>query len=177
MRRNRCLYRLHHVIAAEEDEFAQLYAEFYRPVFRYVLLSRGPYDVDDIVSETFRKAYLAWNGGGQRPRSPIAWLMTIARTTVVDAARRDRRRRTVPLQDHQGAAEDLLRAREVWLWFESVTRALPDSARQALYMRYASGLPSEEIAVALGMTASGVRSAISRALASIREAEREDKGE
>lgn len=40
-------------------------------------------------------------------------------------------------------------------------------------MRYAAGLVAEEIEAVLGMTASGVRSATSRALAAIRAAEQE----
>lgn len=56
-----------------------MYTTFYRPVFRYALAARGPDDADDVVSETFRKAYLAWNGRGVRPRSPLAWLLPKAK--------------------------------------------------------------------------------------------------
>lgn len=152
-----------------------MYTTFYLPVFRYALVARGPDDADDVVSETFRKAYLAWNGRGVRPRSPLAWLLTIAHRTVLDAGRREKRRATTRIDDYQGASDDLQPGRETWLWFESVTRALPENARQALYLRYASALPDAEIAAALGMSASGVRSAISRGLASIRAAELEQE--
>lgn len=66
-------------------------------------------------------------------------------------------------------------ARETWLWFESVTRTLPDAGRQALHIRYAAGLVAGQIGAVLGMTASGVRSATSRALVAIRAAELEGK--
>lgn len=72
------------------------------------------------------------------------------------------------------AAPDVLQARETWLWFESVTRDLPEHARQALYLRYAGGMSADEIGLALGLSGSGVRSAIGRALAVIRTREQED---
>lgn len=153
--------------------FAALYEAHYRAIFRYVLVARGPSDVEDLVAETFQKAYVAWHGDRHPIASPRAWLLSIARRTVIDAARRDRRRPIQALGNHEPAAPDVLRARETWLWFASVTRDLPEHARQALYMRYAGGLSAEEIGAALGLSASGVRSAIGRALAVIRADEQE----
>ena len=162
-----------------EATFAVLYEAHYRAVFRYVLMARGPSDVEDLVAETFQKAYFAWRADQRGIASPLAWLLTIARRTVIDAARRDGRRPTQPLGDHEPEAPDVLQARETWLWFESVTCDLPEHARQALYLRYAGGLSADEIGLALGLSWSGVRSAIGRALAVIRSRElrsREEKG-
>ncbi len=156
-----------------EARFVALYEAHYRAVFRYVLVARGPSDVEDLVAETFQKAYFAWQGDRRAIVSPLAWLLTIARRTVIDAARRDGRRPTQPLGDRDPVAPDVLQARETWLWFASVTRELPKSARQALYMRYAGGLSADEIGLALGLSASGVRTAIGRALAVIRRREQE----
>lgn len=156
-----------------DDEFRQLYETFFRPVFRYALVARGPDDADDLVAETFQKAYFAWTGRGERPRSPLAWLLTIARRSAIDAGRRDRRRPEVRLGAGQSLDDGLLQARETWLWFEAATAELPEAAREALYMRYAGALSAVEIGEALSMSASGVRSAIARGLAAIRLAERE----
>lgn len=155
-----------------DDDFNDLYEAYYRSVLRYALVARGPDEADDIVAETFQKAYLAWAGHGERPRSPLAWLLTIARRTVIDAARRDRRRQHVDLVADTVDDRSILRARETWLWFDAATKDLPEASRQALYMRYAGGLSTEEIGEALSMSASGVRSAISRGLAVVRAAER-----
>jgi RNA polymerase sigma factor (sigma-70 family) len=155
-----------------DAEFAMLYAEHYRAVFRYVLVARGPSDAEDIVAETFQKAFFAWQGGGIVDR-PLAWLLTIARRTVIDAVRRDGRRPIQSLGADEPLAPDALEARETWMWFASVTRDLPEPARQALYLRYAAGLSAEEIGLALGISGSGVRSAIGRALAVIRRREQE----
>lgn len=140
-------------------------------IFRYVLVSAGP-DADDLVAETFQKAYFAWRRDSRAVESPRAWLLTIARRVVIDAARR-RARHPVQNLTNEPPAPDLLEAHETWMWFDAVTRDLPERARQALYLRYAGGLSGDEIGVALGMSASGVRTLIARALESIRRRESE----
>ena len=156
-----------------DREFERLYVEHYSAIFRYVLVSAGPDEAEDLVAESFQKAYFSLRDGMRSVQSPRAWLLTIARRTVIDARRRQGRRPTASLGAHEPAAPDLLRARETWIWFESATRDLPEHGRQALYMRYAGGLSAEEIGSALDLTASGVRSAISRALESIRRRDEE----
>lgn len=154
-----------------DAEFATLYESHYRAIFRYVLVSAGP-DADDLVAETFQKAYFAWRRDSRAVENPRAWLLTIARRVVIDAARR-RARRPVGNLANEPAAPDVLEAHETWMWFEAVTRDIPERARQALYLRYAGGLSGDEIGVALGLSASGVRTLIARALEAIRRRESE----
>ena len=156
-----------------DRELEALYVEHHSAVYRYVLVSAGPDEAEDLVAESFQKAYFALRDGGLSVRNPRAWLLTIARRTVIDGRRRRARRPTESLNAQEHAAPDLLRAREIWIWFDSATRDLPEHARQALYMRYAGGLSAEDIGAALHLTASGVRSAISRALNEIRRREEE----
>jgi RNA polymerase sigma-70 factor (ECF subfamily) len=161
------------MIDKRDRAFEALYREHYAAVYRYVLVAAGPDDTEDLVAESFRKAYFALRDGDLSLHNPQAWLLTIARRTVIDGRRRKGRSPTASMGTHEPAAPDLLRARETWIWFESVTRNLPEHARQALYMRYAGSLSAEEIGLALGLTASGVRTAISRALDEIRRREEE----
>lgn len=156
-----------------EAAFNALYDAHYRAVFRYALVAAGPSEAEDIVAVVFQKAYFALPADHEPIVNPRAWLLTIARRTVIDAGRRDGRRPVQTLGAHDPAGPDVLQARETWMWFAAVTRELPEQARQALYMRYAGGLSAEEIGSALGLTASGVRSAIGRALDVIRRQEQE----
>lgn len=156
-----------------DREFNALYAEHYATVYRYVLVSAGPDDAEDLVAESFHKAYFALRDGDLSVRNPRAWLLTIARRTVIDGHRRKGRRPAESMGAQEPVAPDLLRARETWIWFAAATRDLPEHARQALYMRYAGGLSAEEIGATLGLTASGVRTAIGRALDEIRRREEE----
>lgn len=154
-----------------DAEFATLYESHYRAIFRYVLVSAGP-SADDLVAETFQKAFFAWRRNSGAVENPRAWLLTIARRVVIDAARR-RARHPVGNLTKEPAAPDVLEAHETWMWFDAVTRDLPERARQALYLRYAGGLSGDEIGLAIGMTASGVRTLLARALQSIRRRESE----
>lgn len=153
--------------------FDGLYREHHAAVYRYVLVAARPDETEDLVAETFHKAYFALRDGDLSVHNPRAWLLTIAKRTVIDRRRRRGRRPSAPLDTHEPAAPDLLLARETWIWFETATRELPEHARQALYMRYAGGLSADEIGAVLGLTASGVRTAISRALDEIRRSDEE----
>jgi RNA polymerase sigma-70 factor (ECF subfamily) len=155
-----------------DAEFTTLYENHYLVIFRYVLVSAGP-GAEDLVAETFQKAYFAWRRDSRRVENPRAWLLTIARRVVIDAARR-RGRRPVQNLTNDPMAPDVLEARETWMWFEAVTRDLPERARDALYLRFAGGLSGNEIGLALGMSASGVRTLIARALDAIRQRESEE---
>lgn len=85
---NRYIYWL----LMEEDklviEFTSIYDDFFDDVYRYVYVKVGnKWDAEDIVSETFRKAF------EKLPllkddTNPKAWLMTIARNTVIDYYRK-----------------------------------------------------------------------------------------
>ncbi|MFD2446488.1 RNA polymerase sigma factor [Bacillus sp. CGMCC 1.16607] len=69
-------------------EFLTVYDEYFDDIYRYVYVKTGnKWDAEDIVSETFRKAYVkvgTLNEGANKK----AWLMTIARNTVIDYYRK-----------------------------------------------------------------------------------------
>jgi RNA polymerase sigma-70 factor (ECF subfamily) len=152
------------------DSFATFYEASYRPVFRYVLLGGGPRDdVEDVAADAFAQAYRAWlDGRGPRDGSGLAWILTIARRVRIDHARRARHRAGVDVDERVVDPRWEQGVRETWLWFDEVSRVLPPEAREALILRYAGGLTADEIGSILGLTGSGVRSLIRRAMATLR---------
>ena len=60
---------------------------------------------------------------------------------------------------------------EFWLWFDAVARALNGRQREVLLLRYQRDLTDAEIGSILGISESGVRSLVSRAIAVLREHE------
>ena len=161
------------------DAFAAFYEQAYRAVYRYVLLRGGPRDdVDDVVADAFHRAFRAWLAGqGPREVRQMAWILAIARRVLIDRARR--RGREVDERGEPGL--DLPDARweqavrETWLWFEDASQAISSQAREALVLRYAGGLTADEIGSVLGLSGSGVRSLIARALATLRPAMEADR--
>jgi RNA polymerase sigma-70 factor (ECF subfamily) len=139
-------------------------------------MTRNAQDAEDLVQETFLRAYRAFDGF--TPGSNIrAWLYTILHRVRTDAFRRSRRSpRTVemtgegpsvpPPQDAlaQGG-EDLARA----------LTALPDVFRNAVVLRDVEDFSYQEIARILDVPIGTVMSRIHRGRALLREALGEKK--
>ena len=146
----------------------EAYTAHYAAVFRYTLaLTRSVPDAEDITADVFARALQSWH---EVPPRPLAWLLLVARRIATDRMRRARRfvkafggTRPVRAAD-AGEAQT-----EFWAWFEAVGAILTDRQREALVLRYERDLTDEEIGGILGLSESGVRSLVARALSSLRE--------
>jgi RNA polymerase sigma-70 factor (ECF subfamily) len=162
------------LVEAAAASFEAVYRDHYRDVYRYVLLSlRRRDDADDVVSDTFDRAFTAWRSGHGPAGRALPWLLVIARRIVVDRWRRDRLIRWLPFATGRGSREpadrdDVGGRAEFWLWLDQLAKALPDRQREVVFLRYQRDLNDEEIGEILGLSASGVRSLVSRALAALR---------
>ncbi|HEY7510995.1 MAG TPA: sigma-70 family RNA polymerase sigma factor [Vicinamibacteria bacterium] len=134
-------------------------------------MTRNAHDAEDLVQETFLRAYRAFDGF--TPGSNIrAWLYTILHRVRTDAFRRSRRSpRTVELADEGPAVpppqdalaqggEDLARALE----------SLPDVFRNAVVLRDVEDFSYQEIARILDVPMGTVMSRIHRGRALLRQA-------
>ena len=143
------------------------YAAHSRDVYRYVLaMTHSPADADEVTSEVFERALRIWV---TEPDRVQAWLLLTARRIATDRWRRARRLvRILPgLRQPALAPRDEERA-EFWTWFEAVSRLLTKRQREALVLRYQRDLTEADIASILGLSESGVRSLIARALQVLR---------
>ena len=159
-------------VEASVESFEALYATHFRDVYRYVLLAlRRPDDVDDVVADTFDRAYAAWRSGHGPAGRPLPWLIVIARRILVDRWRRGRLVRWSPFprrgQAEPAGGDEGARA-EFWLWLDQLAQALPERQREVVFLRYQRDLSDEDIGAILGLSASGVRTLVSRALAALR---------
>lgn len=161
--------------AIPAESFEAVYREHYRDVYRFVLLSlRRTDDADDVVSDAFDRAFTAWRSGHGPAGRALPWLLVIARRIVVDRWRRERLIRWLPFTTGRSTPEpadssgDEARA-EFWMWLEQLAKALPERHREVIFLRYQRDLSDEEIGEILGLSASGVRTLASRAIAGIRK--------
>jgi RNA polymerase sigma factor (sigma-70 family) len=165
--------------------FESVYEAHYRDVARYVLLrTRGRDDTEEIVAETFTRAFAAWRAGRGPAGRPLPWLLVIARRITTDRWRRQRIIAWAPIPGIRSSIGGSLRhgrdeseprasdtdtiAREFWLWFDALSRELPARQREVLLLRYRRDLSDEEIGEILEISASGVRTLASRALNKLR---------
>lgn len=151
-------------------DFEALYLRHYRDVFRFVLgLTRSQDDAADIAAETFERAFRAWSGGSRSPERPLPWLLLAARRIATDRWRRARRLASLVQRSKGRPADGSGENRtEFWLWFDAVAKVLSLRQREVLLLRYQHDLTDADIAAVLGISESGVRSLVARALAVLR---------
>ncbi|HEX5590040.1 MAG TPA: sigma-70 family RNA polymerase sigma factor [Candidatus Limnocylindrales bacterium] len=162
------------VAEAPAESFEAVYRDHHRDVYRYVLLSlRRRDDADDVVADTFDRAFSAWRSGHGPAGRALPWLLVIARRIIVDRWRRERLIRWLPFGSGRADADpadgdDGSGRAEFWLWLDQLAKALPERQRDVVFLRYQRDLTDEEIGEILGLSASGVRTLVSRALAALR---------
>jgi RNA polymerase sigma factor (sigma-70 family) len=171
---------------ARVDSFEAIYDAHHRDVSRHVILiTRGRDDVEEIVAETFARAFGAWRSGQGPAGRPLPWLLVIARRIATDRWRRRRLIAWLPLPDNRPSGTDKWDRRqanetepggpdraagvaEFWIWLDALSQALPARQRDVIFLRYHDDLTDEDIGEVLGLSASGVRSLASRALSGLR---------
>lgn len=146
--------------------FEDVFREFRTDVLKYALVLTGNgWDAEDITAETFFRAWIAWEGGRGPTGSVLPWLITIARNQAFDRWRRLRRAMRGLPKDSPLVGHDEAEARA---WLASVCKVLPPRQREAVVLRYDQDLSDAEIGGIMGLSESGVRSLVARAIATLR---------
>jgi RNA polymerase sigma-70 factor (ECF subfamily) len=142
---------------------AELYVRHGREVRQYALmLTRDPEAADDIAAETFERALRAWRED-RVPASDFAWLLRIARNLATDRWRRAARVvRATFGEPSTGLDSSTLE------WLDAL-RVLPERQREVIVLRYFRDLSTRDAALVMGLSESGLRSLLSRAIAMLRE--------
>jgi RNA polymerase sigma-70 factor (ECF subfamily) len=149
-------------------------------VYRY-LRARGANEDDaaELAALTFERALSHIDryrpgGSGFGP-----WLLRIARNAFIDAGRRQRNR-PLGLDEVSGltapgqSPEDAAIATEERRWILSLVARLPEAQRDALALRFAGGLSSREIATVIGKSEAATKKLLTRSIATLKEATRND---
>ncbi|WES65046.1 sigma factor-like helix-turn-helix DNA-binding protein [Microbacter sp. GSS18] len=134
-----------------DAEVAEVFAAQWPRVVATLRADLGDLDLaEDAAQHAFAAASERWPDEGP-PDVPGAWLITVARRWAIDQARRDirwaqreddvRTALELPQRERGAIADDLLA-----MIFGCCHRALDESARVALTLRYAVGLPTAAIA-------------------------------
>jgi len=154
---------------ADSIDFEAAYVRHYRDVHRYLLgLTRSIDEADDLAAETFERALRAW-AGRTMPEHPLPWLLLTARHLATDRWRRARRlARLLPWANGSRPPTADESRTDFWLWFDAVARVLTDRQREVLVLRYQRDLTDAHIATVMGISESGVRSLVGRAVEALR---------
>lgn len=128
-------------------------------------------EAEDVVQESYVKAYRAMRDGRFDERARVeTWLHRIVVNTSVDARRKRRREPTGTLDDDRagaidGNAEATVALREL----AALLDALPDDQRIALVLKSVEGMSSAEIAEVVGCSEGAVEQRLVRARAALKQ--------
>jgi len=159
------------VRAGSEPAFETIVERYRRALMRYVSRLLPPERAEDVVQQSFVKAYEAMHRDGAelnlRP-----WLYRIAHNTALNALR-DRGLRHDQLDERMDGVErpdQALERKQGLRELVVAVQALPDRQRDAILLRELEGRSYDEIATALGVTDGAVRQLLNRARNSLRAA-------
>ena len=174
---------LRDVVLARTDPraFAPLYNRYVGPIYLYCLRQlHNPQEAEDATSHVFTRALVALPRFHPRPSDRgstfRAWLYTIARNVVIDSLRKRRPQASVDdttidhrwLTDTSPGPEDLAIQADDAARLHALLDRLPERQRAVIELRL-SGLNGPEIATALDLTISAVKSLQVRAYRHLRQ--------
>lgn len=178
--------------AGERAEFARLVETYSGVIYRLALkMLEDPQDAEDVLQETFLKAYRAISGFDGRSKLST-WLYRIATN---EALMLIRRRKNIPVSldepldigDHEAQPvqivdwcclpEEELASTEARSYLDQAINTLSPSLRAVFVLREVEGLSTLETAEVLGLSEMAVKTRLSRARMRLRELLSEYYGE
>src|SRR5688572_1825570 len=157
--------------AGSEPAFEAIVSRYRGPLLRYCSALLGRERAEDVVQQTFVKAYDALHRDERRLLLK-PWLYRIAHNTAHNALR-DHALRYEPLGEEGATAERpelVVERREQLRSVLASVQDLPPRQRDALVLRELEGRSYEEISAALGVGGGAVRQLLNRARTTLRTA-------
>lgn len=164
----------------DRPAFEELVRRTARLVFSRLYLETGDtHKAEDLVQETF---LVAWRNIRQvtDPAGFRPWLFTVAHTAVIDAARREGRKKRAgtrhgaelmaALPDRSPSPDESAQKQEAREQVLSVLRSLPEEYRLPITLRYIGGADYETIGRQLGLSNGSLRGLLNRGMARLRAA-------
>jgi RNA polymerase sigma-70 factor (ECF subfamily) len=150
------------------DAFEQLFREFHHDVYGWLArLTRDPAAAEDLTVEVFWRIYRA-RARFDTTRSFGAWARRIASNAALDHLRHVRRQ-TAPVPPPMRAPDSHARSdRDIRV--ERAFLTLPPKLRVVAQLALVEEMPQEDIAHALGISRSAVKSRAARALKALKQA-------
>ena len=161
--------------ALDAQLFEEIYRQYYKNIYNYISYRiNNHFDTEELASAVFEKAISKWRG--YNPAYPIeAWLIGIAKNTVTDYLRVQKRRQFAGLDGIFHLVSSAKRPDEVAVFNEenralmaAMTR-LKDIERQILSLKFATELKHSEIAQIMNIGESNVGVIVHRALKKLRK--------
>jgi RNA polymerase sigma-70 factor (ECF subfamily) len=154
--------------AETPEQFAAFYRTHLSDVYGYLLrLCAGDRALAEDLTQDVWLTLVEELRRGRLERADIRWLITVARSRFIDAARRERRRQSkLQLLRREQPADIEPTGGEV---LDRLDQLLP-MHRAVLVLRYVDGLSVPEVATAIGRNLTATNSLLARARSELRRA-------
>jgi RNA polymerase sigma-70 factor (ECF subfamily) len=167
--------------AGDRSAFEQLVRRTARLLFARLYVETGDaHKAEDLVQETF---LIAWRSIGQvtEPAGFRTWLFSVAHSALVDATRRETRKKRATggssasatgleaLADPSPSPPQAAESHEQRQRVLRVLRSMPEEYRLPLTLRYLGGADYDTIGRQLGLTNGSLRGLLNRGMAKLRE--------
>lgn len=158
-----------------QDEWKLIYEQFYKPLYLYALsLTGNRQDAEDLLQETFVKAYLSFENKG----SIKYWLIVVLRNEFLQMQRKRKKEilegEEITLASKQDVLADLIEQEERKQLFREIQN-LPQSMKDILIESVYFQMTDSDIAKLHNMTNENVRKIRSRAKQKLIEKMKEGK--
>ncbi len=164
--------------AGDESAFNALFDRWSGPLLRYLeRMLRDAAAAEELVQEVFLRVHGARER--YRPEARFStWLYSIATRLALNELRRPRRRAVhqsldaegaAPLAGDEGRTDEIVDARRRAAAVEQALAELPERQRAALWLAVVDGLSYAEVAGALEVSESAVKSLVHRARSGLAE--------
>ena len=150
--------------------FHQFYVETRELVYRYVLARVNRDLVEDLVADTYVRAFRAAHQFEDRGQPAVAWLITIARNLIASHYRSEGRKRPLNTGDDRldPPVDDRLVERSHDADLLETLASLKPRQRQILQLRFLEDRSVTECAEELSLSEQGVRALTYRAVQAMR---------
>lgn len=154
------------------NTFDQFYRENAKKIFRFAWFRVGQVKevAEDIMQDTFARAYAQWNNFQHRGFSYVTYLYTITHNLIVNWYRQASKNKIVGLEQAADIAEMKPNPLQVYAKKETqkllvtvMKRSLNAMEQQVIWMKYVWDLPVKSIALRLKKTENAVKLILSRA--------------
>ncbi|MEW9051954.1 MAG: RNA polymerase sigma factor [Neobacillus sp.] len=160
-------------------QIEEWFIQYERDVTNYLVYYTGMADVEDLVQDTFLRAFQAFERY-RNEASPKTWLISIARNTAIDSFRKKSVWQKVKkLLDKEASIDTAVHAEEILLkkqdfaiLYEAISRLKPNY-RDVVILKGISELSSRETGQVLGWNENKVNVTFYRAVKKLNEQLRE----
>ncbi len=158
----------------DKEAFALLYQRYLTPLYRFVYRrTKSKVEAEDIVQETFVRAFLALPKYEPKTQDYLPFLYTVARNLLINQNRRPKNfslddLSTEPVAEHQDPIK-LAQKKELTKQISRALEKLSDTEKTAIELRFLSELEYFEIAKILNKEESAIRKSVSRGMLRLRQ--------